>query len=274
MVEISDIRNAIKGNKLSGQSICVHSSTRSFGGLKDGPRAIIEAFLTEGCTILVPTFSWNYLIPPAEDLRQNGWNGPRPAINNQTKIYHAGTNDIDVDMGVLPKTIVNMKERARGNHPLCSFSAIGEKAELLIKDQKPLDVFNPFEKLIGENGSILLMGVDFDTMTLLHLAEKKAGRNLFRRWTYNLEEKPIATEAGGCSEGFTKFSRYLKDIVKEIKVGNSLWKILNAEEALLLSTNVIKDNPEITRCNHKECLRCEDAIKGGPILTGAKNAID
>ena len=270
MVGYKDIAEAIHKYGLRGKNVCVHSSIKSFGGLEGGQKMIIDAFIENECTLLVPTFTYMYAVPPPEHLRpeQNGWDYskikeyPSPPKEN----YSVDSVIINTEeMGILPETILKEKNRIRGNHPLNSFSAIGKNAYELIKGQAPLDVYYPLEKLVNEDGFVLLMGVDYDKMTLIHLAEKKAGRNLFKRWAKDNNGNTIMVYVGCCSDGFTNFSKYFKEIVKETTVGKSLWKILNAQEALTLATKLIKDNPDITRCKNN-CERCRDAISGGPKL--------
>ena len=52
-----EIRDALRSLDLSRRDVCVHSSLRSFGRVEGGARAVVGAFLEEGCTVLVPTFS-------------------------------------------------------------------------------------------------------------------------------------------------------------------------------------------------------------------------
>ena len=268
MTELSDLKAALTDNNLSGKAICVHSSIKSFGGIKNGPQTIIDAFLGENCTLLVPSFSWNYHVPPEQNQKpgQNGWDYTYTLDNYSNKVYSADSLDVDKDMGILPKTVVNMQGRARGNHPLMSFSAIGEFADSLIKGQEPLNVYYPLEKLVNIDGYIILMGVGYESLTLIHLAEKLAGRNPFRRWARNAGGETVMAETGGCSDGFSKFDECFKNIVKETIVGKSVWKILKAREAVLIAADIIKRYPEITKCDDENCQRCNDAIKGGPIL--------
>jgi len=267
---IQDLKTAITEEKLSGKNICIHSSIKSFGGLENGPQGIIEAFLKEDCTIIVPTFTDKYEVNPEKNMMpmQNGWDYSYKIESCCDEIYSIDSVEIEIkDMGILPTTIVNANGRIRGNHPLNSFSAIGKNAEKMIKGQKPLNVYYPLEKLVDENGYVILMGVDYNTLTLLHLAEQKAGRNLFRRWAKDEQGKTMMAEVGSCSDGFTNFSKYFndKEIAKERMVGKSLWKIINAKELLAFATTLIKENPNITMCD-KKCLRCLDAVKGGPIM--------
>src|SRR5262245_37114770 len=64
-----DLQKAIRTLDLSGQVVCVHSSLRSFGQVSGGARAVVQAFLDEGCTLLVPTFSYDYTIAPPPHLQ-------------------------------------------------------------------------------------------------------------------------------------------------------------------------------------------------------------
>ena len=59
------------------------------------------------------------------------------------------------------------------------------------------------------------MGVDLERLTLLHLAEEMAGRQLFRRWAKDSNGSTIMVEVGGCSEGFHKFNQIVSDIAKD-----------------------------------------------------------
>ena len=271
LVTEKDIALAIEKLGLSGKPVCIHSSLRSFGWVEGGAKAIIQGFLNQGCTILVPTFSWRYAVPPPADDRpaRNGWD---------YKVYPGRTSGVDLiftpasnvldreDMGAIPEAVLSMPSRVRGNHPLCSFTALGPLAERIVADQRPLDVYAPFAALADEKGFVVLMGVGFDRMTLLHFAEKLAGRNLFRRWANDLQGSPMATEVGGCSDGFTKFEAVLSPFTQRLEVGGSLWRVLPARQALDTATQAIREDPGITHCGDAQCQRCNDGVQGGPIL--------
>jgi aminoglycoside 3-N-acetyltransferase len=115
-------------------------------------------------------------------------------------------------------------------------------------------------------GFVLLMGVGLERMTLLHLAEKEAGRALFRRWAKDAQDHTIAVEVGGCSEGFAKFEPCLRGLMRRTNVGHSSWTLLPADQALAYAVEAIRVDPQITHCGVETCERCNDAVKGGPIL--------
>lgn len=80
-VRPDDVRSALRTAGIARRAVCAHSSLASFGRLAGGADALAQAFVDEGCTLLVPTFSWSYAIDPPDDLRppQNGWEYHVPA---------------------------------------------------------------------------------------------------------------------------------------------------------------------------------------------------
>lgn len=265
-----DIQDSIRILELSERPVCLHSSLRSFGHVEGGARAVVEAFLHEGCTLLVPAFTWVFAVPPPLHSRipRNGWNyeafsGPTSGIG---RIYTPASTEIDREMGAIAATVATWPERARGNHPLCSFAAVGPLAEEIIAGQLPLDVYAPLNALAQRNGVVLLAGVGIEKMTLLHLAEKVAGRTLFRRWANDAHGQPIAVEVGSCSDGFSRLELHFQADVISTVVGQSKWKVSSSHQVLYEATLAIRADPNVTHCGDPTCDRCNDAVAGGPIL--------
>jgi aminoglycoside 3-N-acetyltransferase len=149
---------------------------------------------------------------------------------------------------------------------LCSFSAVGAAARLLIASQQPLAVYASLRTLAERGGSVICMGVGLTRLTLLHLAEQRAGRQLFRRWANGPGGRPMMVEVGGCSEGFARLDGHLTPIERHTQVGGSRWRIFPAMGALALATAAIRADPAITHCSDATCERCADAVLGGPLL--------
>ncbi|GER86388.1 AAC(3) family N-acetyltransferase [Dictyobacter vulcani] len=273
-VALKDIRQAIALLELSGMPVCIHSSLRSFGLVERGAETIVEGFLAEGCTVLVPTFSDAAFAIAPPDLPQM-----RPARNgihyerlterfymggNQT--YTTDSREINLTMGLIPQYIVEHPQRIRGNHPLNSFAALGPLARTLIEGQDALDVYAPLHTLTLMHGSVVLMGVGLERMTFLHYAEQVAGRELFRRWAHGPDHRPMLVTVGSCSEGFGRLAPILSPSRQKLMVGQSSWQVFAAGEALQAASQAIQEQPDITHCADPECIRCNDAIKGGPLL--------
>jgi len=274
MVTAADITAVINALNLSHKPICLHASLRSFGWVVGGAETVVQAFLSCGCTILGPTFSWGFAVPPPIEQRppRNGWDydADEGSVAGIGRIYTSFSQEIDQDMGAIPRAILAHPKRVRGEHPLCSFTAIGPFAGQLIANQSHQHVFGPLEALVQADGLLLLMGVGLTKMTLLHLAEKQAGRTLFRRWANGPTGQPITVEVGGCSDGFDQFRPYLEPTVINRLIGQSQWLIFPAHKVLTQAVTAIRQQPSITCCCRPDCERCRDAIAGGPILTSGE----
>ena len=269
-VTIIDIRQAIGSLGLSGHALCLHSSLRSFGWVEGGASTVIQGFLAEACTVLVPTFSWDaFSVPAPLGMRpeRNGYHyeKQRPPFPGVNRIYSPKTHELDEDMGAIPTAIVAHPQHVRGDHPLCSFTAVGPNAKDLVVGQGPFEVFAPLEALFAAHGSVILMGVGLTSMTLLHLAEQRAGRIMFRRWANGSDGRPMEVEVGGCSEGFDRIALPLASLEKRIEVDQSLWRVFPVQGTLEAAQKAIQQNPYITHCSDEVCERCHDAIAGGPL---------
>lgn len=255
---------------LGDRPLMVHSSLASFGDVRVEPREALGGLLDGDRTILVPSFSWTFGVPrPAHEppFAQNGiedgFQGPTAGTG---RAYMPTCREIDRDMGAVAAALLEMDGAARGMHPLNSFSAAGPDAEVLVAGQTGSDVYAPIRELARRGGNILLMGVGLESMTALHAAEEMAGRRLFRRWANGPDGEAVAVTVGGCSRGFGAFDEVLGEVERREHVGRSVWRVFPAESAIALATSAIQALPERTRCDRDECIRCADAIAGGPYL--------
>jgi aminoglycoside N3'-acetyltransferase len=263
-----DIRSAIRDLDLAARPVCLHSSLRSFGRVDGGAGAVIDAFLAEGCTLTVPTFSSVFAVPPPHDDRpaRNGWDYSKVdgAETRTDRVFTPEALDIDGDMGVIPRTVLSRHDCRRGNHPLDSFSAVGPLAETIVEGQTPSDVYAPFRQLARFDGRVVLAGVGLESMTLLHQAEQLAGRNLFIRWARDMDGRVIRARIGSCSNGFPRLDAVLAPLERSRLVGSSNWRVFPIAEVLETASRAIREQPSITRCDWMEWHRCDDAILGGP----------
>ena len=270
MVALEHIRNAVREMDLASLPVCVHCSLRSFGHVQGGPETVVRGFLEEGCTVLVPTFSDGFAVPPPPGNRplRNGWEyekfaGPTRGIG---RIFTPDSNEIALeDMGCVPAFVLGCPGRVRGHHPLCSFAAVGPIAKELVRGQTPMDALAPLRALAEAGGRVVLMGVGLEKMTLLHAAEEAPGRKLFIRWANGPDGTPMAVRVGGCSDGFGRLEPAVRPFVRTCRVGPSEWQVYGARETLAAAAEVIRRDPLITHCGDQACERCRDAAAGGPI---------
>ena len=81
------------------------------------------------------------------------------------------------EMGIIPETFRKQKGVVRSSHPNSSFAAWGENKEYIIQDNHldyQMNEKSPLGRLYELDGHILLLGVDYNRNTSMHLAEYKA----------------------------------------------------------------------------------------------------
>lgn len=260
------IKNAIKELGLGGRALCVHASLRSFGQNVTG---LLDSFLEEGCTVMVPSFTDMFeALPVKEYMPENNGAGDYSYFFEKeyedAGVFDTGRNELTVEeMGKFPMMVLENPDRKRGNNYLNSFAAVGPEAEKLVGGQSNEDVYAPIEKLYEMDGYVLLMGVGLDSATAIHFAEQKAGRAPFIRWAKG-KNGTVPVRTGGCSEGFEKLYLMLKAFEKQIKVGESLWRCYRVRDLVDTAAEAFVKDPYVAHCGDSECSRCNDAAKGGP----------
>ena len=274
MVGIDDVRSGIRSLGLSGKALCVHSSLGSFGHIEDGAHTVVRGLLDEGCTLLVPTFSSRaYEVRPPAGMRlaRNGLDGTTPGRPMPPEQgYTPASREIDPNMGAIPVAVLATDEHVRSPHPIRSFTAIGPRAAGLISDEGTPQLFGPLEALASVDGFLLLMGVGLDKATVLHLAEQEAGRRMFVRWASGRGGSVREVETGGCSNGFDRLAPVLAPLERSVRVGQSLWRAYPSDKLLEVASRAMRADPTLTHCSNDSCVRCDDAIRGGPVTMASQ----
>lgn len=268
VVTAKDVRTAVEEVGIAGFPVCLHSSLRSFGPSAGGPRTVVDGFLDAGCTLLLPTFTGWYRAqpPPGRRLERNGYDYDRwESWWVSDRPYTSDTTECGEEMGAIARFVAAMPDRNRGEHPRCSFCSVGPRAAKLVEGQTPMRPYRIFENLVDGDGWVVLAGVGLDRMTLLHHAEERAGRELFRRWTPGPDGRPVECKIGGCSAGFENLASSLTSVERQARVGESAWRAFPAGDALHVAAGAIRADPGITHCG-EDCPRCDDAVAGGPIV--------
>lgn len=270
-VTYNNIAYAIESLDLSSKIVFLHSSIKSFGHVEGGVPAVIDPFIDRHCTVVLPTFYYNAIVPAPDGKHyaQNGTDAVESTEFNFDAIlpYSDRSEMITPQMGAIPAGALQRPDKIRGNHPICSFTAVGPEAQRIISAQAPLRVYAPYEAITANDDSyLILMGVDLTKATPIHYAETLAGRRLFRRWAKVSAYESVETENGGCSDGFNSLAPWVSGIERRITVGESLWRVYPFKPFVEAVAEAIRRNPSITHCDNPYCSRCNDAVKGGPIL--------
>jgi aminoglycoside N3'-acetyltransferase len=266
MVTGQELTGAIVENGLKGSLIALHSSLRSFGHLQGGAETLIRAFIDQGCTLLVPTFTYLNEARVQRHILQNAAPHTSAAFANPGPGYSPDENDIVKSMGAVPAQLLQNPDRKRGSHPLNSFAALGPFASELIAEQSLLNVYGPYKRMYEQPPAfVLLIGVDLTSTTPIHFAEEKAGRRLFRRWGKQ-DGGTVECQVGSCSQGFNRLFPVIQPLERLIWVGKSDWRIYPFRSFIDQISAAIQQDAAITHCGDSSCTRCADAMLGGPVL--------
>jgi aminoglycoside 3-N-acetyltransferase len=223
-----------KAGVKAGSVLMVHSSLSKMGFVDGGAETVIQALLKQlgsSGTLVMPSFpgmGFN-----ADYLKTN------PIFD---------VNKTPSRMGIITETFRQYKNVMRSWHPTEPVCALGVQAEYLtnahhLKDT-PYHNMSPFMRLCELNASILLIGVDLNSLTNLHTSED-AIPNF--RYSIYLKEKikttilhqqvkldydaychnPTWSKKRKCNDLIPHFKA--AGFLKEVKIGKALSYLINAK---------------------------------------------
>lgn len=156
-VNRNDIVNGLEKLGLrAGDVAFVHSSLSSFGHVVGGAETVVSAFLDAlepGGTLAVPIF------------RRYFWGGPHQVWDRD--------NSPSL-MGRISETVRTWPGGRKSHHAPHPIAAVGRLAEDLTERYNISDFGpdSPFSRMEELNAWIVLVGVDYNSCTMIHLAEE------------------------------------------------------------------------------------------------------
>jgi len=174
----------------TGDTLLVHSSYKSLGGVEGGPQTVIDAFLEvlgEDGTLIMPNFNFDFCKGEPWDVC--------------TTPSH---------MGAMTNMVREHPDAKRVFHPIYSFAILGKQAEFLTRDRYKSS-YGPnslFSKLRELDGKIMVIGLLYnDSMTFFHHVEELEGVD----YRYLKEFTGMVTDENGRTYQDT-FSMLVRDI--------------------------------------------------------------
>lgn len=175
----TDIKEAFHALGLkAGSTVIVHTSMSKIGYVCGGAQTVIEALIeTVGPdgTIMMPTQSWKNLDPEDgvhEAVAKEDWQ----LIRDNWPAYDKALTPTNT-MGAVAEMFRSWPGTVRSDHPARSVAAWGKHAEYLAGNHDLSNIFgdgSPIGKLYELDGEVLLIGVDYNKNTSIHLADARA----------------------------------------------------------------------------------------------------
>jgi aminoglycoside 3-N-acetyltransferase len=233
-----------------GDIVGVHGSLSSFGHVEGGADTVVDALLEvvgEEGTIVMSTHSTNL----SEDKR-----APEEkaiGVAWKFKILPYNPEETPCSTGIIPETFRKRKGAMRSLHPTSSLAAMGARAKEIV-DAGRGGACDGWEKLFELDGHILLLGVGLEVCTAMHLAEKrvKFPKRILDKLTppKSFVKKYPQDEWEWDFGPYPDFAKLeepcLKQgIMKTVKVGEALLKLVKLRELINLYVEYLTKNPDL-----------------------------
>jgi aminoglycoside 3-N-acetyltransferase len=249
--------------------LVLHSGYRVLGPVNGGPQAVVGALLDvlgpEG-TLMAPTFTTQLTDPYC-------WAHPLAGEARERRM--AAMEEFDPDhtdprhMGAVATAVWRWPGARRSRHPVTSWAAIGPRADALLADH-PLDdpegMGGPLGKAHDADARILLVGVDHDADTTVHLAESRLEMPHLRELP---DRYPTRDAAGNriwravakttkCSDGFIALTPHLErdGVVRRGRLGDADVQLVRSQDVVRVATALLSREPTALLCRDPECMHC------------------
>ena len=250
---VDDLIEGFKGLGLTGtDTVLVQSSFKTFGGVKGGPKAVIEAFLKillpKG-TLVMPTFNWNDF--------------------GEKKLY--SKRHTKPQTGIISEMFMNWPGVRRVYHPIHGFSLIGARAKewaRKVQNKSSFESSSLFGELHRANAKLMVLGVNYGKgLTFFHYVEEMIGVpyrsfiNLRGRVEeldgsiHDIEIPYYGRASLDMHYNLDKIEPFLENpkdsVVRTGKIGLSVVKVLNAQDAFDRIAETLRKFPNLVLTDSK-----------------------
>lgn len=242
MLSKQDLLKGFGQIKLQSDTIVVHTSYKSLGGVDGGADTVIDAL---------------------EELAGKDGTALFPAFNFQswTETHYFDVLETPSKMGMITEMARLRPYAKRTPHPIYSFSALGPRAEEFSKTEDveaygPNSAFALFHKL---NATIISIGLDFNSsFSMHHYIEYNVGCNYRRVKEFSgiyvgYDRKPQIKTYSMFVRAHERVKTYIvpgmnellaAGVIKEIQVGAAKVHYLTANEFFDNMSAIVRERPE------------------------------
>lgn len=237
--------------------VIAHSSLAAFGYVLGGAQTMVGALTAVVGTLLAPAFTYQTLLIPKVGPADNGMDYGEDLEGIEFWRPDLPAHDT---IGIIPNLMLKHPQARRSSHPALSFVGLGRDVESILALQTLTDPFAPLSWLADHGGDVLLLGVTQRTNTMIHVAEWRAGRPSFVRWSLT-PEKIVEFKWPGDSAGFEGLTAHIKNSVVQGQIGQATVKRIPADRLVETAVRLIRQDSTALLCNIEDCERCRDMRK-------------
>lgn len=236
----------------TGDTLFLHSSLSSLGYVLGGAQTVVSSLieiLGKQGTLIMPAFSPHVSEPLSWDdknICENDLNKARMEVPCFDILTTPTT------MGIIPEVFRNWPGTVRSEHPQVSVCANGRLAESIIS---PHNIEwgegkgSPFERLYNIDAKILILGVGFNRITLLHYAESLVpqGRRKQRKIPIEINNSRLWKQVEDVGDDLNTHFPIIGEKfvsggnVKQKKVGESLSGLMSTKQLVDFAVQYFED---------------------------------
>lgn len=237
---------------IKGDLLLIHNSLFNFGVPSDCKISELPSIMfnelqdvigDEG-TIAAPTFNFDF----CKGLPFNKENTPSKS------------------MGVFSEYVRKHPKAKRSKHPMQSIATVGSKTDFIIENdtESSFSPDGPFDRLNALNGKILLLGADFNSVSMIHWVEEKyevpyrywktfkgtyIDKNILSEKSYKMYVRSMETNP------LLKLYSIEKELIRtnkllEIQIGSGSIKVFAISDFISIAEDFITRNPYYFVFNH------------------------
>lgn len=242
-------------------AVLAHASLEAFGEIRGGAETLIGALVATCGAIIMPAFTYQTMIVPADGPANNAMTYGDPAGRNANAEMFRPHLPAHESMGPVVQALCRLPQAQRSTHPVLSFAGIGNQAADILAAQSIAEPWGPVKWLYNNGGDVLLLGADHTTNVAIHLAEKMAGRKQFVRWAID-EERAYRLEGfPGCARGFNAIVPKLAWVAQQTTIGPAMITRLPLRNLVDTAVQIIRADRNALLCNDPTCALC-NAVRG------------
>lgn len=232
-----------------GGVLCVHTSFRAVRPVEGGPGGLIEALRAA--------------LGPNGTLVMPSWTG-----DDETP-FDPRTTPASEDLGIVAETFRRMPGVVRSEHPF-AFAAVGPRAEGVTAGPLPTPPHapdSPIGRVHEMDGQVLLLGVEHDADTTLHLAELLADvpYRIPKHVTVLRDGRPMRVEYGEndhCCARFALADGWLRErgLQREGVVGRAHARLVGSRDVVRVALEHLSRDPLVfLHPTDVGCVECDEA---------------
>jgi aminoglycoside 3-N-acetyltransferase len=270
MLGFRELTSGLKSLGLdSTRPVIVHASLSAFGEVRGGAQTVLGALLAVQPALMMPAFTYKTMLVPEEGPLDNGLEYGESRSQNLMAEFFKMDLPADGSLGSIAETLRVYPAAHRSMHPILSFA--GVQVDEALQAQTLEDPLAPVGVLAGQDGWVLLLGVNHTANTSLHYAEKLAGRKQFVRWALTYAGVRECPAFPGCSKGFEKAAVWLENLTRQGRIGGALVRAVPLAAMIERLEKVMRHDPQAFLCDQPDCALCgavrrslQPAPDGGP----------